>query len=379
MDRFYNFSFYFNQFRLKVTGLIIIAAFFNSCKNTSVEVRPVISDIEEWVFAPGTVDWDGKYNISAQTDGILTGAEFEVGDTVAKGELVAIIDNQQNKNNTLASKEQLVITKENVTNNSPALKQLSNNIKTAQTKYNFDKTQAERYANLFKNESVTRVEYENMQLMAENSLLNLNALKEQYQVILQQAKQQNSQALNLYKNSVVNESYNRVIAVQKGQIVKKMKSSGDFVRRGDIIAVAADVNQTEIILNVDESNVGKIKIGQKAVVRLNILSDQTFSGKVVSIDKAFDDQTQSFLCTVIPDKNLPQEFNIYGTAVECNILIGKKNKALLIPREFLGIGNTVKVKGQKELVKVKTGIISTDYAEVLNGITENDIILPVKP
>ena len=379
MNRFYNFSFYFNQFRLKVTSLIIIAAFFNSCKNTSGEVKPVISDIEEWVFAPGTVDWDGKYNISAQTDGILTGVEFEVGDTVAKGELVAIIDNQQNKNNTLASKEQLLITKENVTNNSPALKQLSNNIKTAQTKYNFDKTQAERYANLFKNESVTRVEYENMQLMAENSLLNLNALKEQYRVILQQAKQQNSQALNLYKNSVVNESYNRVIAVQKGQIVKKMKSSGDFVRRGDIIAVAADINQTEIILNVDESNVGKIKIGQKAVIRLNILSEQIFSGKVVNIDKAFDDQTQSFLCTVILDENLPQEFNIYGTAVECNILIGKKNKALLIPREFLGIGNAVKVKGQKQLVKVKTGIISTDYAEVLKGITENDIILPVKP
>jgi multidrug efflux pump subunit AcrA (membrane-fusion protein) len=350
-----------------------------SCRDNPKEIKPEISDIEEWVFSPGNIQWDGQHNISAQTDGILMGADFEVGDIIKQGTLVAFIDNQQNRNNTNSAKDQLRITTENITSNSPALKQLSNQIKTAEARYNFDKSQAERYALLFKNESVTKVEYENMQLLADNSLLSLNALKEQYQLVLQQAKQQNFQAQNVYKNSLVSESYNKVIAVQPGQIVKKLKSSGDFIRRGEIIAVAADMEKTEIILNIDESVLGKIKPGQTAIIKLNTITDSTFKGKVVNIEKAFDEQTQSFLCKVILDERLPDEYNIFGTALECNILTGTKNKVLLIPREYLGIGNTVKLKGSKNPVSVKTGIRSTDYVEVISGITEKDILLPVKP
>ena len=52
---------------------------------------------------------------------------------------------------------------------------------------------------------------------------------------------------------------------------------------------------------------------------------------------------------------------------------------LLIPREYVGYGNKVNIKGKDEHVIIKTGIISSDYVEVLGGLTLNDILLPLKP
>jgi len=45
----------------------------------------------------------------------------------------------------------------------------------------------------------------------------------------------------------------------------------------------------------------------------------------------------------------------------------------------LGFGNKVKVKGKDQDVTIKPGIISTDYVEVLSGISKNDVLLPLKP
>lgn len=70
---------------------------------------------------------------------------------------------------------------------------------------------------------------------------------------------------------------------------------------------------------------------------------------------------------------------LYGTQLEGNILVGEKKNVLLIPRSTVGYGNTVRVKGNKEMVKIKTGIVSTEYVEVLQGLTTEDVLLPQKP
>jgi hypothetical protein len=37
------------------------------------------------------------------------------------------------------------------------------------------------------------------------------------------------------------------------------------------------------------------------------------------------------------------------------------------------------IKGKDEAVIVKTGIISTEFVEVVDGISKDDILLPLKP
>lgn len=356
--------------------LLLTLSTLVSC-GTKEEGKPVVQDIKELVFASGELEWDNSYNLTAQTDGILVNATFDVGNKVTENQIIASIDNKTNENNTASAKDLVVISKENLTENAPALQQLQQNIKFAESKYQQDKTQAERYKRLYDSQSIAKVEYENMQLAAENSLSQLNALKKQYQQVLQQSKQSYINTENQLKNNQVVLGYNKLVVPQKGTIIKKLKFSGDYVKKGDVIAVIADENKVEGVLNVDENSIGKVKIGQTVFVQLNTNKNEVYNAKISEILAAFDEQTQSFICKVIFDK--PLNTSLYGTQLEANILVGEKKNALLIPRNFLGFGNKVMVKGKDEAVIVKTGIVSTEYVEILNGITKEDVLLPLKP
>ncbi|WP_297869067.1 HlyD family efflux transporter periplasmic adaptor subunit [uncultured Flavobacterium sp.] len=356
--------------------LLLTLSTLVSC-GTKEEGKPVVQDIKELVFASGELEWDNSYNLTAQTDGILVNATFDVGNKVTENQIIASIDNKTNENNTASAKDLVVISKENLTDNAPALQQLQQNIKFAESKYQQDKTQAERYKRLYNSQSIAKVEYENMQLAAENSLSQLNALKKQYQQVLQQSKQNYINTENQLKNNQVVLGYNKLVVPQKGTIIKKLKFSGDYVKKGDVIAVIADENKVEGILNVDENSIGKVKIGQTVFVQLNTNKNEVYNAKVSEILAAFDEQTQSFICKVIFDK--PLNTSLYGTQLEANILVGEKKNALLIPRNFLGFGNKVMVKGKDEAIIVKTGIVSTEYVEILDGITKEDVLLPLKP
>ncbi|MGL2964142.1 efflux RND transporter periplasmic adaptor subunit [Flavobacterium sp. RSB2_4_14] len=360
---------------MKKTLAIISILFLFSCSDGK-EIQPINQDIKELVFASGQLEWDDSYNLTAQTDGVIQNANFEVGDSISKGKVIATIDNEINKINAETSQEQLVISNQNISSSAPALLQLEQNIQFAESKYLQDKKQAERYERLNQQSIGSKVEYENAQLSAKNSLSNLNSLKRQYALILQQAKQQQIATKGLLKNNQVIQDYNLIKVTESGTIIKKLKTNGDYVRKGEIIATIANQTKVEAVLNVDENSIGKVKLGQTVFVKLNTNKDIIYNGKITEILAAFDTQTQSFICKVTFDKLVIN--SLFGTQLEANILVGEKKNALLIPRSYLGFGNKVNVKGKDEYVIIKTGIISTEYVEVLEGINKNDILLPLK-
>lgn len=365
------------KYRLKTSVFaLFFMLFLFSCAKKE-EVKPVVQDIKELVFASGDLEWENAYNLTAQSDGILLNADFEVGDKISKGKNVADIDNRSSEVNAEIANEQLAISNENLTPNSPQIQQLEQNIQFAENKYTQDKIQAERYERLYKSQSVAKVEYENMQLTAKNSLSSLNALKKQKLQILQQAEIQKIASKGQAENSRIVRGFNHITATVSGTVIKKLKSKGDYVRKGDIIATIADDQKVEAVLNVDENNIGKIKVGQTVYVKLNTDKNKVYNGKISEILSAFNEQTQSFICKVTFDNTL--NASLFGTQLEANILVGGKKNALLIPRELMGYGNKVNVKGKEQPVIIKSGIVSTDYVEVLSGITKDDVLLPLKP
>jgi multidrug efflux pump subunit AcrA (membrane-fusion protein) len=359
----------------KILAILFISFLF-SCSDKK-EIQPIRQDIKELVFASGQLEWDDSYNLTAQTDGVLQNANFEVGDTVIKGKTIATIDNETNLINAEISKEQLVISNENVSSSAPALLQLEQNIQFAESKYLQDKIQAERYIRLNQQNIGSKVEYENAQLAAKNSLSNLNSLKKQYTLIEQQAKLQQIATRGQLKNNQVIEHYNLIVVTESGTLIKKLKNNGDYVKKGEIIATIANQKKVEAVLNVDENSIGKVKLGQTVFVKLNTNKNTVYNGEISEILSAFDTQSQSFICKVTFDK--PFTNSLFGTQLEANILVGEKKNALLIPRNYVGFGNKVSVKGKDEHVIIKPGIISTEYVEVLGGIDANATLLPLKP
>jgi multidrug efflux pump subunit AcrA (membrane-fusion protein) len=343
----------------------------------SEEIKPISQDIKELVFASGQLEWDDSYNLTAQTDGVIQNINFEVGNNVNKGKVLAVIDNPINQINVNIAEEQLVISNQNVSANAPALLQMEQNIQFAESKYLQDKKNAERYERLNQSNIGSKVEYENAQLAAKSSLSNWNALKKQYTMILQQAKQQQITTKGQLKNNQTLKNYNSIIATENGTVIKKFKNNGDYVKKGEVIATIGDQKKVEAVLNVDENSIGKVQLGQVVYVKLNTNKGKVYNGKVTEILSAFDTQTQSFICKVTFDE--PMMNSLFGTQLEANIFVGEKKNALLIPRNYVGFGNKVNVKGKDQNVIIKTGIISSEYVEVLDGVSKNDILLPLKP
>ena len=165
--------------KLKFIAVIILSAGLFSCSKKE-ETQPIVKDIKELVFASGSLEWEDSYKLTAQTEGVLSNIDFEIGDTVRKGVILAKIDNPTNMVNTETAKEQLKITLENLTSNSPALQQLEQNIQFAETKYKQDLLQAERYQRLYKSQSVAKSEVEKFELAAESSLITTTSTTKLY-------------------------------------------------------------------------------------------------------------------------------------------------------------------------------------------------------
>lgn len=361
--------------KFKIIALLIVSIIVFSCGKEK-GTKPVVQDIKELVFASGTLEWNNSYNLTAQTDGVLTNVDFEIGDAVAKNKVLAKIENNTNLVNTRTAKEQLAISTENLSINSPALQQVQQNITFAEAKYKQDKLQSERYERLYKSQSVAKSEFENYKLIAENSLTNLKVLRNNYAQLKQQAKQNYITTKGQLQNNQVAQQYNSIIVPQNGTVIEKLKTNGDFVKKGDVIATIADAKLTQAVLNVDETSIGKIKIGQPAYVKLNTDDSRIYKAKITEILAAFDQKSQSFICKAVFEEPLNKAF--FGTQLEANIFIKEKKNALLIPRNLMDFGNRVNVKGKDDYVVIKTGIVSSEFVEVLAGVTKDDLILPLK-
>ena len=343
----------------------------DSCSSKATETKPVRKAVTETVFASGILVPEDKYNLTAQTEGYLVTLNLEEGDTIQAGKLLAVVENKPNDVNAKSADELLNIASVNISPDAPSLKQAEANRDFAQKKLKEDETQLDRYKKLMASNSVSKLELENVQLNYDNSKAAFSVAQENYNQLKQNAEQQLiAQKAQRDVNNVL-KTQNEIRAVEGGRIYKKLKQLGDYVRRGDIIAEIGDKNKIYAKLNVDETNIRRIKLGQDVLVQLNTNKEKTYKCKVSEIYPAFDETSQSFY--VKAEFVDPLDFKISGTQLQANVITGQKPNALVIPRTYLNFGNKVNVKG-KGMVVVVPGFISNDLVEISEGLDENSII-----
>jgi multidrug efflux pump subunit AcrA (membrane-fusion protein) len=350
----------------------VIASMLFSCGKKTETAIVQRKDITEMVFATGTLKTDDEYLLAAQADGYLKSLNFEEGDLVKAGKVLAIIDNKQSLVNVSQTGKLLAIAKANTYEDAPLLQQVKVSIGIAKEKLKQDELQAERYRKLLESNSIAKLEYENAALNVLNTKANIKVLEEQLsnlqisarqQVILQQ---QQSEVSNAVADN------NQIVAYISGKVYKKKKQLGDYVRKGDVIAVIGNPNKIYARLNIDESNMSKVQLGQSLVIQLNTNTQKNYHAQIGEILPSFDEASQSFLIKAYFTDIL--DFTIIGTQLQANITTGEKKNVLVIPRSYLGYGNKVMLK-DKSIVEVQTGIVSTDWVEILKGLSEQETIL----
>lgn len=344
-----------------------------ACGKQSAETTPQRKDLTDMTFASGSLEADDQYNLTAQTAGYLVKLNFIEGDTVRAGQTLAVIDNNQNIINARGAAQLHRIAQRNTQASAPALLQINANIDAAKAKLVLDQGQADRYKRLLAKNSVSPLESENAQLAATNSRASLRALKQQYNNQQVMARQQEVSQRVASQVDQVFRAQNQIKALQTGTVYEKQKQLGDYVRQGDVLAVIGNPASIYARLSVDETSMAKLKLGEAVIVQLNTNKAKTYRAIVREILPAFDTGSQSFIVKAYFTDEL--DFRITGTQIEANIITGERKNALVIPRTYLNYGDKVTLKAGKKQVAVKTGIVSSDWVEILGGITDQDVLL----
>lgn len=358
-----------NYFIIFVSILFLLA----SCGKKTQETKPIRKDVIETVFASGILEAKNTYTLKSQTDGYLSAVNFEEGDFVSAGKILVIVDNKESELNQESASELYDIAQNNAQNNAPALLQAQNTINLNKQKMEQDYVQFQRYKKLWDSNSIAKIDFENSELQYRTSKSNYESSLENFKQLKIQANQQvisNKVAKDV--NSVTLNK-NQIKVVKSGKVFKKYKQIGDYVTRGEAIALIGEPTNIYAKMNIDESNIGKIKVGQEALIQLNTNKDKTYNAIVAEIYPAFDDATQSFICKLTFKE--PLDFTIVNTQLQSNITVGLTKNALLIPRNFVDFGGNVQIKDQKDKVKITTKFASNDWVQVLSGIDDNTVLI----
>ena len=164
------------------------------------------------------------------------------------------------------------------------------------------------------------------------------------------------------------------------EVIVATTQPGQTVTTSDAVVVLSD--QLIVRAQVDETDIGKIKVGQKAVIELDAYPDTKIKASVEHIyyeSKTVNNVT-IYEVDLIPES--VSEFFRSGMNTNIDFITESKENALLIPLEAAQKdkeGDYVLVKQKNgqvpRQVKVTLGISDDKNVEVLSGITQDDKIV----
>lgn len=122
---------------------------------------------------------------------------------------------------------------------------------------------------------------------------------------------------------------------------------------------------------VDEEDVGEVKVGMTAVVQVYAFRTRQFTAKVSAIQPSADPETQRY--TIVLDLENPPENLMAGMTGEMNIITGSHENALLLPTRAIVVDQALIVRhGIVQSRTVKVGYRTLDFSEILEGLAEGD-------
>jgi HlyD family secretion protein len=353
--------------------LLMTSIFFFSCKKKNDSIQPIIGQITESVYASGEIQSESQYQFFSKVNGVIDEVYVKKGDEVKAQQLLFKINNETVEKNT--ANAQLIA--ENATRASQQAKfdELNENVQLSYKKMISDSLLFVRQSNLWKQSIGTKVDYEQRELMFQQSKSNYNAARYRLIDFNRQIKFNEDQSRNNVAISKSIQADYSLKSMTHGRIYDVLKEKGELVTTTTPLAIIGDAKSFLIELEVDEKDIVKIKTGQSVVLKMDSYKDSVFYAKIVSVDPIMNVRTRTFTIKAVFDKQ-PQTLYPFLT-VEANIIIQSKNNALIIPSSYVFNNNHVTLE-DGSVVTIKTGLKDLKYVEVLEGLNKDSkIMLPI--
>lgn len=162
-----------------------------------------------------------------------------------------------------------------------------------------------------------------------------------------------------------------------GIVNTKNIEPGSYVSAGTAAFDVVNISTLKLKVNVDEKNVGALKVGQTVDVLVSVMPDKKFNGKITFIAPKADANLNFPVEIEIPNPKNELRAGMYGTA---KFGEGSAVNALVVPRPaFVGSVSDNKIfvmKGGKAVEKkVQSGRSFGDNIEVLSGLNAGDEVI----
>lgn len=173
-----------------------------------------------------------------------------------------------------------------------------------------------------------------------------------------------------------------------GTVIEKNVKVGDKLDNTNTagsMAIIYDMSVLTFDLSIDETDIGKIQVGQSVSITADAIEGKNYNGVVTNVSVV---GTTSYGITTYPVTVEITEFDdelLPGMNIEAVINISNATNVIAVPISAVNRGNTVYVKGEKEseddkapdgfkTVKVEIGESDGMYLEIKSGLNEGDTI-----
>lgn len=359
---------------LVAIGLIITAGVvFQRWRGPLVTAYQIQSKpLVQIVVATGRVISTSRVQIGSEITGVVTERRVQEGDHVSANDILLIL-----RSDEVSAK---------VREAQAALDQLQNAkrpqaqaaLKQAESQFVQASREAQRRRELFLSQSISREVKEQSEHLENTARANAEQARLLVASLAEGASEETILRERLMSSKAALEK-SLVRSQVDGKVLTRNVEPGDLVQPGRVLLEIARSGQTEILVPLDERNLGVLRIGQEAICTTDAYPGRTFTARVSFIAPTVDAQrgTVDIRLTVDP---VP-DFLRQDMTVTVNILTGQRDQALSVPNDtlFNPQGETAElftVLDQKiQRAQVGLGLRGLVMTEIVTGIKAGDWVL----
>lgn len=166
--------------------------------------------------------------------------------------------------------------------------------------------------------------------------------------------------------------YYRLVSPMDGTVLKEDGEVGDMVDPGTILYRIGLEKPLWVVADVNEEDIPRVKIGQKALLRTDAFAGQVLPGTVKQITPAGDPVSKTFRVRI----GLPDDTPLrVGMSVEANIVSREKQDVLLAPANAVVNNSLLVVEGDRaHSLKVEIGIRGSGFVEIVSGARDGELV-----
>jgi HlyD family secretion protein len=335
-------------------------------------------DLVSKVSANGQIDAQRKVDLSANVMGQIVNLAVREGDVVKKGDFLLQIDRKQlqaSAQGAQASVSALFADRD------AARASLAD----AQRTY-------DRARNNFEQKIIPQAELDRARSTLDSARANVSAIDQR----IQQARANVLAAQDTLSKTTMTAPMGGIITalpVEEGEVAV----IGTMNNAGTKLLTIADMSVVEAVMEVDETDVPNVKVGQRATVTIDAYPNKTFEGVVTEVGSSpmvsqlGGASTEAVNFEVKIQLTNPPEGVRPGFSASADIITGTRNKAVAIPiqalvvREKEGAKGAEKGKeeegvyihkdGKAQFVPVVTGLAGDSNIEIVKGLSDGQQIV----